>query len=1230
MKTRESSRLLGFALVCIVAIAFSSFTLWLIESSIKYILFVFEIAAIVTLFVTINGYKIKLIFWRSDIKLRRISLIPDLALILGSLILILLDLFGVNGGLIQLTISLALTAFLCGYGLLNILGMNCHFSRLELFVLSFVLSFLLSGFAFLCLLPFNQVLRPILLCGVFLSIGCLSLTRHLSLKSETPRKSLSRPEDLIIISLAVAFYIMIFFSMYPQTGLILGNDIAEHFKFSTVLLRTPALYYATNYLINESFEASVLSLSGGLVDVISFQSALASLIIVLPLAFYIFSKKYLEHIDNRLPSIATLFWCLFQAGYGWIYFSYLKVNSSSLSQFGLLVQTSDKTYLSTIYGIFGNYFLPGTIVFVMALVLLFLLKCENISSRKFIILFSLLLAAMFLTHVVEAAFFVMFLALWGLISKNKPVTIDYALKASLIGFLIVFVTYVGVSKIVVTFLLSPALIAAIVLPVLLVTVSIIFRRSSRWWNFILYVRTKINSHPLKSGIVVILIFFYCMALLTILYALPSFSTSQIANIFSVPWFFYPLIMGVTGTLGLIGLIFTIRDKKLFSALSILLAFALFAFVTGRAISFFNMNFSFIGFYESRFIPYLLLASSLIAPIAVLKLKSRIDCLLRKHTQRVFVSVLLISLLVVSGASTTFLNIEYCSIAANNPSNKPSASEIEALTFLRAVFNKDPDAFLVTITSHSQVNTRFSAPADAYASLYLYAGYGPEITLPYLYVHPALSHGYLYMDDRDFEALNSGGYDNRYLAQHLIPMLPIVFENSEVTVYNVSRIAPPLPLSDQILLLPFNARTVVDENQLFCYDMLSQGLYNYTTAFDTDNRIMSASTLLLSFDPKGKIQERSIDDYTKFVNSGGNLIILNTDGFGTFGKMFFKSSNNTLEADYISDMPENLTLPKGMVVPKLELINENEEILSSFVSSNGTSPYITRMNIGEGQLFYVNVEPLTSYMNQTGSNKSEIYPIIGELLDGINLKPYEFLPLAASDGYVKEIDLDDAVSIHTTSILFPSYPDLVDDGYGEIRVTSADGISVFYNVTSIQLSNYSQVTIQSSEATIKDGESFYTQLSLNETTKLDFTPNAHLTITSNDEQFEVTNTSTISIIMDNPIAIWARTPTIWADSGTFQEVYGLKSINGGDLVVRDGVTFSVTISDSYSWLNNFQINGSYIISPSQSYYDELQPLRLAAVPAFILAVLFTCILLPVWLMRRKHKKIRFQVKRRKTI
>ena len=365
VKTLKSSQISLFALVCIIAVSFSSVTLWLIESSIKYVLFVFEIIAIVTLFATINEYEIRLVFWRSAIKLKNLSLIPDIALIFGSITLILLDFFGLNGGLIQLIISLLIATFLCGYGLLNVLGMNSYFSRLELFVLSYVVSFLLSGLIFLCLLPFNQMLRPLLLSGVFLFLGLLSIAKHLSLKGESSRKSLSRPEDLLIIALAITFYLIIFFSMYPQVVFIMGNDISAHLAFSTILSRTPSLYYTTNYLLHESFLASLTSLSGGLVNVATLQSALASLIVMLPIAFYITAKEYLEHINKRLPALATLFWCLFQAGFGWVYFTFLKLNTNGLSQFQLLEQTSDKTYFNTIYGIFGNYFLPETVVFVI-------------------------------------------------------------------------------------------------------------------------------------------------------------------------------------------------------------------------------------------------------------------------------------------------------------------------------------------------------------------------------------------------------------------------------------------------------------------------------------------------------------------------------------------------------------------------------------------------------------------------------------------------------------------------------------------------------------------------------------------------------------------------------------------------------------------------------------------------------------------------------------------------
>ena len=284
--------------------------------------------------------------------------------------------------------------------------------------------------------------------------------------------------------------------------------------------------------------------------------------------------------------------------------------------------------------------------------LLFLLKRDNLPS-KFIILFSLLVAAIFLTHVAEAVFFVIFISLWGVISKKKAATLDLALNGSFIGFLLVIIAYVGFGQIAITFLLSPEIVIAIALPLVLLAFSMTLRRSIGWWSLITYMRSKINKLHLKSSAVVISIFLYCLALLTIPFAIPSFSTSQILNTLSVPWFFYPLILGVTGFLCLFATIFIFRDHKLSSGLSLILAFGLFAFVTGRAISFFNVNFFFTNFFESRFIPYILITTSFIAPVAVLKLKSRLDYSAHRYDQKVLISVFLVRF---AGRGWSFNNI----------------------------------------------------------------------------------------------------------------------------------------------------------------------------------------------------------------------------------------------------------------------------------------------------------------------------------------------------------------------------------------------------------------------------------------------------------------------------------------------------------------------------------------------------------------------------------------------
>jgi hypothetical protein len=108
---------------------------------------------------------------------------------------------------------------------------------------------------------------------------------------------------------------------------------------------------------------------------------------------------------------------------------------------------------------------------------------------------------------------------------------------------------------------------------------------------------------------------------------------------------------------------------------------------------------------------------------------------------------------------------------------------------------------------------------------LYTAHMPEMAYTQLYRHPAYSHPYIYLHDRDIAQLNALG--DSFLAQYL-PMLPIAFNNSEVKIYDVSKVSFPQPNSDSLLVIPVE-KTISEQNLYMAYNILSQGLYNYTVA-----------------------------------------------------------------------------------------------------------------------------------------------------------------------------------------------------------------------------------------------------------------------------------------------------------------------------------------------------------------------------------------------------------------
>jgi len=859
-ETQPSTR--SLIIVAVLAAAFSSFTLWLIESWIKYPLFLFEILTIIVLYLIVSGYDFKLTIKHIRKENVHVGLIIDAFLIVSALSLLIINASHVQGGLIQLILALLVTSLLSGYALLTIFGLTHYFTKLENIVLSHIISYIFTGLVTLILLPINAEARTLIVLSSYIVLGLISALKRRKQEAASPSRSFSMNIDFLALLLAMAFYAISFYFTYPGFALLPGTDISRHYASSIVLSRTPDLYISLTYLLAHLHESMFLSLSSP--SLVSAQTALVTLNLMLPLAFYVMAKPYLERIDTRLPSLATLFWVLFTnlyGGFAWLHFVNLKLATTSQTQLQLLETSADKTIYGTIYGIFGLWYYPNSIALVILMTLIFLLYKKEIPTSKYLFLFCVMTSSLYLTHVVEAVVFALFLAVYGVLSRSKNLRIDDSIKSSIIGFSFVIVIYyifLLFSK-GHTFALSmSSFYISLFAPILALLVSLGFRRiiKPRLPSFATKLRN--NSASFLKTLVLIILFAYIVAFLTWTSVTESFHTGQVATIGLVPWFMYPLMLGMNGLLAIAALYHFTQNMKSRKVLTLFIAFMIFAFIAGKAVSIINLHFFNTGYYERRLMCILKLPVAILAPIPVLL---SIDRLKEKNINinvKTVGSIALIGTVVLYGISTSFLNFEYWSIMANDPAYHPSSSEMNAINAFKKILDNDPKAWLATITSTSAGMATFAAPADmlGYKQI-LYTSKTPEETLNILYRHPELSHPYLYIHNRDCDNLQKY---NCYLDKQLIQMLPIALDNPEVVIYNISKVVPPVPCSDTVLVIPAD-HSLLNREFLFSYNILSQGLYNYTVAYDSDeNTIAKAETIVVPFDPpKNNIIFQSFSD-----------------------------------------------------------------------------------------------------------------------------------------------------------------------------------------------------------------------------------------------------------------------------------------------------------------------------------------------------------------------------------
>jgi hypothetical protein len=845
MTNAEGRVLLRSMIIVCVGAVFALVILWLVEPPISYVLAVFEILTMLGIYLVIDGCCFEINLSRPS---PRSQTVVNLLLVTLPLLLISSTILGICPEPVRALLALLSTSFIPGYAVLRLSRLYEHFSKLETFLFSYLLSYVYTGFAWFALSSVALSLRPTVLLVSIMILGILCLVVKNPPERQRP-PSFCQAADVVAIAGALGFFAVSFLFIYPGFALLPGTDISRHYGWSLALGRYPALYNGFNYLLAHLHESAFLYASD--VSVALAQMALVMLNLMIPLAFYVAAKALLSHIDPRIPALATLFWVLFSnsfGGFAWIYFALLKLGDVGQTQAQLLNLAADHTYNGTIYGILGLWYGPATIALVILLSLMSLIGNHSIPRTAFVAIFSTLFAGLFLTHAPEAVFLSLFLVAFSFLRKNENLRIGESLVSIALGYVIVLAVYCFSEIVFVRFAWGTWVLVSVALP-LAAVVSVLALRPLNLTLGDLF-QGRIGSDAAKKAATVLLsviAFVYVTACFSSSLLIGGFHTGQVNSIGLVPWFMYPIMLGVNGLLGLLAMLWIVRDQRYLRACLFLAVFLASAFLLGKLVSFANLALFSVGYWEKRFILIDKIALAMLAPIPVLVVVSRLRTKLTGYHTRAFVAASLIGIVVLAGFPTTALNVNYWANVSRTPEYMPSLAEADAIASLRRLIDGDPASWLATVTDTSSNYAVFAGPPDTLAfKPVLYQSQWPDMALLQLYRHPAFSHPYIYIANRDLMVLN--GQPGSVLSRY-IKALPVAYRNSEVTIYESPKPSFPQPQSSLALVMPFDDFLTLQQ-QCSAYYALSGSCIDYTVAYDLDNMILNQQTLVLGFDPPG--------------------------------------------------------------------------------------------------------------------------------------------------------------------------------------------------------------------------------------------------------------------------------------------------------------------------------------------------------------------------------------------
>lgn len=802
--------------------------------------------------------------------------------------------------------------FFPGYIILAIAGRN-DLGKLSTLITSYFLSLfvlVLTGFVSALatgiineffLNAFLTVCAALIIIYVF---KCFIYRKSGSESQKTPVSSStgSRKLPALLVGLAVAFVAVWLWWMYSNIGFFIGTRGTDmwrvHFAALTFTdyqafrwLHVPWLFYL--YL------ACSMVLSGA--PSVNAYVSLYPLMGVQFLSFYLMTSSFFK--DRRIASLATLGYTIF-SGPGWLYALYLR-NFSPIIDYDswtrIISKTGDIFLLQGWYPPFAVGFTAPVVAYAALWWLMYATWRLDLRRGFNFFLMSIILAMSYLVHGVEALIYLTFLAALLIVyfltqntdGKKQVRWAAFSAFAALgiVALLDVALTpqydyFNSVSSFALPsryyFFNSPsfyALTFASLLIGVLTYGKYIENKLTRLYHMIHQKLSPRHLAFVKRRLIEVIFFLYGVSLIVFIVLFRSLSIAT-TGLGWVPWYVYLVIGGVPTFLGLVGIALVlrkwnnsekmIRDIVVFCGVSIVMLF-----IMGQLTSFVNQEFFYTGYWERRTLSYIHPVISILMAYTLVALFRRVT--LQKSSSvrylpKVGMVSLLISLILLSSVSSTLLAGDFASRIFF--ADVPTKEELDALRYLHySLPAGSKTGYINRMTGMDYIRAfasdKWTEDPDQWLGRYSSPGY----------VLSAIRNAdikFLYFNHiRDSQDLKK----NLFL-QQLIEVLPMVFNNSEVTIYSI----PPLhwPSSSSPLGVVSSEKTgALNDAYVLWFFSLMMGEDRYMTITNTSdpNVLNVVKSIIVPFDPLPIEEEEG--QLLEWVSNGGHLVVSNTNHYGVF-------------------------------------------------------------------------------------------------------------------------------------------------------------------------------------------------------------------------------------------------------------------------------------------------------------------------------------------------------------